>query len=439
MEFPACFSIIENADIDILNRQDIHGRTLLHIACHESIPIANLLINKGVNCNINDSHSYIPIRILFERWIRDNDIPTYSRTAIKLIINSVHRSIDSQFYPPEILESANPFTQNHRKIIMLYVDLDPIESEKRNNLRIKYKDNQPIYSCISDFNATYVYGLNNPWHSNKSRKVIWEYYFPGRSFGECYCCSKIIYEYEGRNKEIGWERGHINPNSKGGSSSTSNIYPICIMCNDSIGTTHMADWLLHNRQHNGKARELLIDSIVSSLYTYPNKWSVEKVFDDYRQINTSRLSEFNIVKWLVNWDYIPDHPIDLYRHTLTRPVVRSENYYDEIKENTEILKSINKRLNPIDIKYLCSRTGYKISPNDIFGFICNELIHTSKFQTKGHNVSQFNLDDIMDIMELYGTRNFDLGIIIITAINGHIEDPSDPNYLMYHINGTWGK
>lgn len=54
--------------------------------------------------------------------------------------------------------------------------------------------------------------------------------------GKCYCCDSCI-------QLEAFEIGHVKSLADGGSNDTSNLRPICIACNRSMGKRHMKDFM----------------------------------------------------------------------------------------------------------------------------------------------------------------------------------------------------
>ncbi len=73
-----------------------------------------------------------------------------------------------------------------------------------------------------------------------------------RTSGYCHIChKKLAFKNYGKvGARAAWEVEHSNPQAKGGSNRLNNLYPACISCNRSKGTSSTAS----ARAKNGKTR-----------------------------------------------------------------------------------------------------------------------------------------------------------------------------------------
>jgi 5-methylcytosine-specific restriction endonuclease McrA len=83
-----------------------------------------------------------------------------------------------------------------------------------------------------------------PSLSKTIRQLVWNRYIGARwGWGYCWSCnSTMITAFE-------YECGHVMARSKGGEDTVENLRPICGLCNRSMGTENMMDWM--NRQGLG--------------------------------------------------------------------------------------------------------------------------------------------------------------------------------------------
>lgn len=83
--------------------------------------------------------------------------------------------------------------------------------------------------------------------SSEQLKQIYE-----RTSGYCHIChKKVAYNnYSVWGARGAWEVEHSNPQAKGGTHRLNNLYPACISCNRSKGTSSTAS----ARTKNGKSR-----------------------------------------------------------------------------------------------------------------------------------------------------------------------------------------
>ena len=70
----------------------------------------------------------------------------------------------------------------------------------------------------------------------------------GTELGEVYC----IVCMNNKINMMNFECVHIIPESKGGETSIDNLLPICGLCNKSMATKHMRDYVLQNFPENIK-------------------------------------------------------------------------------------------------------------------------------------------------------------------------------------------
>ena len=69
------------------------------------------------------------------------------------------------------------------------------------------------------------------------RAQVWEKYIGlENGYGECFCCKNEI-------KQIHFECGHTISKSNGGKNAVDNLRPICSLCNKSMGTRNMNEFI----------------------------------------------------------------------------------------------------------------------------------------------------------------------------------------------------
>ncbi|AYV86205.1 MAG: hypothetical protein Solumvirus2_12 [Solumvirus sp.] len=62
----------------------------------------------------------------------------------------------------------------------------------------------------------------------------------GHNFdGKCYCCDQPINPFE-------FEAGHVKAEREGGETKVENLRPICSLCNRSMGTINMKDFVFQH-------------------------------------------------------------------------------------------------------------------------------------------------------------------------------------------------
>lgn len=60
------------------------------------------------------------------------------------------------------------------------------------------------------------------------RESVWNTYFNGLAFGQCWCCNKLITKYS-------FSCGHLKSRRHGGATDVVNLRPICSGCNVACG------------------------------------------------------------------------------------------------------------------------------------------------------------------------------------------------------------
>lgn len=71
----------------------------------------------------------------------------------------------------------------------------------------------------------------------KVRTIVWKTNFDGKMTGNCYCCMDNI------TYDASWECGHIKSVADGGLDEVSNLKPLCVSCNRSMGTRDMHEFM----------------------------------------------------------------------------------------------------------------------------------------------------------------------------------------------------
>ena len=75
------------------------------------------------------------------------------------------------------------------------------------------------------------------------RNSVWRLYFKNKITGLCQCCliEKISY--------ASFHSGHIKSEKFGGSTTLDNLKPVCMMCNLSMGTMEMNEFIKKYNMH----------------------------------------------------------------------------------------------------------------------------------------------------------------------------------------------
>jgi len=77
------------------------------------------------------------------------------------------------------------------------------------------------------------------------REQVWSKYMGDVNIGKCYCC-RIVELKQLTN----YQCGHVKAEADGGSLDITNLRPICLACNSSMGTKHMRQYMLENYPKN---------------------------------------------------------------------------------------------------------------------------------------------------------------------------------------------
>ena len=70
----------------------------------------------------------------------------------------------------------------------------------------------------------------------KIRGLVWKEHFGESMSGSCFCCKKNLEALDD------WHAGHILSHANGGKDGVSNLRPVCISCNLSMGTENMDEF-----------------------------------------------------------------------------------------------------------------------------------------------------------------------------------------------------
>ena len=70
------------------------------------------------------------------------------------------------------------------------------------------------------------------------RIEVWDTYIgPNKRDGKCLCCNKRMIKVED------FDCGHVQSNKEKGKANIDNLRPICRLCNSSMGTKNMAEYM----------------------------------------------------------------------------------------------------------------------------------------------------------------------------------------------------
>lgn len=164
---------------------------------------------------------------------------------ISILKNEIEKI--KNFHQHEILILKNEIEKlkdgehkNREKINILLGKMEIIEShygllvdtQKQNDSL-----NIPTNKEKSNNKKIIMNNLNNRNIPQALRSTVWRTYI-GKNFkGICFCCGKIEI-----NPDI-FECGHIKSVKHGGETTVDNLRPICSLCNRSMGSKHMEDFM----------------------------------------------------------------------------------------------------------------------------------------------------------------------------------------------------
>lgn len=109
---------------------------------------------------------------------------------------------------------------------------------------IKKKGSSTGFSLNSFDDETYVSNGKRKTIPKKVKEDLWIRYFGKKFKGNCFVCNDIIETHK-------FEAGHIKSAAKGGSDNISNLKPICMKCNRSMGTDNLNNYKnKYYKKHN---------------------------------------------------------------------------------------------------------------------------------------------------------------------------------------------
>jgi len=83
------------------------------------------------------------------------------------------------------------------------------------------------------------------------KNCLWINYFGQKRVGECACCQREPITINN------FHAGHIKAEKEGGSTTLDNLAPICPLCNSSMGTMHMMEFINKYNLHYGLGKKPL--------------------------------------------------------------------------------------------------------------------------------------------------------------------------------------
>ncbi len=130
-----------------------------------------------------------------------------------------------------LINQANKIEEQSKKIKELCTRIEK-QYEKIEN---QEKENEKLSMIINK--GEKIRKINDKNLPKAVRAKVWKKYIGLEiGIGECYCCG-------GDLKQIHFECGHVISRSNGGSDAIENLRPICSLCNKSMGTRNMDEFI----------------------------------------------------------------------------------------------------------------------------------------------------------------------------------------------------
>ena len=106
------------------------------------------------------------------------------------------------------------------------------------------------YSCNDSKSETSEPETTKPLYIKVSipravKNCLWINYFGEKRIGECACCQREPITINN------FHAGHIKSEREGGTTTLDNLAPICPLCNSSMSTMHMMDFIRKYNLHYG--------------------------------------------------------------------------------------------------------------------------------------------------------------------------------------------
>lgn len=258
----------------------------------------------------------------------------------------------------------------------------------------------------------YSYTIMNKTTIPKSIKnSVWIEYV-GKIFeSKCYCCDNTTIDV------FNFICGHVQSEYKGGEITLSNLRPICISCNSSMGTMDMRAFMKKYGYNYSKFSEPDIDSITNSSNDDSGKLMKTKLEKIYYILQLNFPTGDNIVECAINIlknNFITEDKFDIilsdydkYKqlnkenlqlechkyNLLNSGLYKNDLIRELICYNLGIYKSIvvNKEINHV---------GLNISLELFFGNRLNDLKEKLHFHASGENVGKIFEDNYYTIDKL---------------------------------------
>ena len=119
------------------------------------------------------------------------------------------------------------------------------QDEDKKNKKIQ-KHGEGILGDIPVTSPTKVAKIPRPPISKRLKNDVWHKYISNTILQhKCLCCKMRDITRDG------FECGHVESHARGGPTTIPNLRPICMICNRSMGTENMIDFVIRNKYFIG--------------------------------------------------------------------------------------------------------------------------------------------------------------------------------------------
>lgn len=257
------------------------------------------------------------------------------------------------------------------------IDDNNVNTNDNNNNNVNTNDNS---AHTNDDNANTSDNNNNnktPGKYKKKRKsvvlrnVVWNTYMGDENKkGKCLCCSQEDITI------LNFICGHVIAESKGGDTTIKNLRPVCNLCNLSMGTENMEDFIRHQ-----------------GLKKNPN-WNGYKIKEQNSNILTNIIIELvNIAKKSEN-SYLNEENRDKIADLVNKILIPNENIMNELKHSLDIK---NKDLSSTK-NIQTNKTEKQLK--EILTFLLDEIQKIKRIDKKKYDSIKTLIDEKHELIEL---------------------------------------
>jgi hypothetical protein len=120
-----------------------------------------------------------------------------------------------------------------------YIDTEPDEVDELTANIDNYLVVRPKYTLEKDFDRLSIGAkpYKKKTISKALRRHVWEEYMGDEGSGACYCCNKTTISV------FDFVCGHVIAEKEGGATSVENLRPVCALCNSSMGSRNMEEFM----------------------------------------------------------------------------------------------------------------------------------------------------------------------------------------------------